>query len=317
MKIKISSLLACLCLNIIFCFAQDKTFQVVDSKTDLPIPYVFVSFGENGIYSDDLGRIDIASVTSDTLKIFHPYYQEKLVLIDSLETIVKIEPLKEEKLDEIVISNKPIKFKNEKHKLKTHNQFIYSTPIVISGEFVSLIKLKKDYLRVKLVSVDFPIITKYISSDLKYMGKKQISKKKIFSTLYRLKIYSVENEKPGHLIDIKELTIKITGDSKTITVDLEKYDITIPQNGIFIGLENLGSLDDKDALITENTSNTYTNKEGKLINYGKNTKPYFPLESNKEGFKTFFRNKFGDGSWTLYRKDEEKTIPIGYKISYN
>ena len=309
----------------ILCFANAAYAQikVVDSKTQEGIPYVAIAFDEkNGLYTNDVGEFELDQIVGDSIHLSSIGYKSKTVVLNSIKNkIIYLTP-DEYQLAEIIISNKKIKGKTKKVKPIKHNDFLKSHRLLIGEEMAIYIPNNFDSNSdIELKSILIPIVTKTISFDKSLNGKKQRVKKLKFSGLYRISFYENDNGKPGKQFDYENCTIVINEKRTVVKLNLDDFDVELPKNGLFVGVQNLGETDENNNLISETPFILKETKKG-VVKIVRPTKPYFPVHYNTSKHETFYRYIFGnDKKWKPFfkhgkvRKGEFHNVSLGYELT--
>jgi hypothetical protein len=294
---------------------------VKDSISKMHIPYVAITFGhDNGFYSNSEGMFELNDVIGDTLTLYSIGYKKKTILKKDItaNTINLVED--ELILEEVVISNKPKKFKTEKVKPERHNDFLDSHRLIIGDELAVYIPNHLDSKDIEIKSLLIPIVNKTISFDKDMVGKKQRVKKLPFSALYKVCFYKNDSGKPGGKIEHKNITVILDEKSTLVELDVEKYNIELPLEGIFVSIINLGKVDENNKLISETPFQLKNSKNG-LVKIAKPTKPFFPVCYSGKVHKTFYRYTFEENEdWKIFYKHknvkqgEFHNISFGYEL---
>lgn len=302
-------------------YAQ-RQVRVVDSISNKGIPYVAIRFGiNNGVYTDDKGEFSIDDITSDSIILSSIGYEKKSVNLKSLkEDIIYLNPSNLE-LEEVFLSSKKEKHKTKKIKPKKHNDFRLSHRLIIGSEMAILIPNNFNSHDVELKSLIIPIVTRTISFDKSMNGKAQRIKRLPFSAMYKITFYENFGGMPAKQLNHEAITIVLDEKSTTVTLDIEKYNISLPSEGVFVGILNLGKTDENGNLISTSPFELKKNKDGKMIKFIKPTKPYFPVHFEEKIHHTYSRYTFEDeNEWhPFYRYDKVKVreyhnISLGYEV---
>lgn len=311
MKKKITIALILVSLNLI-----KAQIKVVDSITKMPIPFTTITFGENnGFYTNQDGEFNLKEVHSESISIFCLGYEKKTIEIKSInQNTIFLKPSSFE-LSEIIISNKKNKTRIKKIKPEKHNDFLQSYMLNIGGELAIYVPNNFDSNDVVLKSLLIPVVTKTISFDKNMTGKKQQVKKLPFSAMYKISFYENENNRPKEQLNYESITIVLNEESTIVNLNLEKYTIDLPKNGLFVGILNLGPTDETGKLIP---TTPYIDKktEKGIIRIVKHTKPFFPYHYKNQNTETFIRYTFNDDlSWNPFFKHKIKNIRDHHNIS--
>lgn len=235
-----------LVLFTVFKFNAQK-LKIVNSLTGLPVPYATIIFKNNSKpifadYSNELGFATIQEkVVFDTICISSIGYEKSIIPKSGLSSTILL-------LTPIIITLKEVVIKKGK------------CPILL-GEFDRKIKR---YLTLKVQNQityffeNTKIDTCYLQTFL-FKSKKVKTKTAIRVHLYTKKIDTlaykvIENGVkktlffttliPNDEIENQEIIIHLEPNQKgIITIDLKKYDIQMPKEGLFVGIECLAYFD--------------------------------------------------------------------------
>lgn len=282
-------------------------FKVVDSTTIKGIPYVAIKFdSNNGLYTNNKGVFSIKDITVDSIWLSSLGYKTRLIKLNELtNNVIYLSP-KSYELKEVLISNKKIKSKKVKVKPQKHDKIQLSHWMMIGEEVAILLENNFNSNDVDILNVSFPIINKTISFDKDMAGKTQRLSKLPFSTLFRITFYENFDGLPGEQINFQTITILIDEKSDIITLDLEKFDIRLPIEGLFVGILNLGSADEKGNLISSSPFVYKENSKGENVKFIRPTKPFLPVHFYEQKHKTFTRYSFDDNQNWRYLQAKTK-----------
>lgn len=215
--------------------AQTIKGNVKDFITQQPISYSSIALLNNkGTYSDEFGNfeLDIKNSIYDTLKISTIGYNSKYIPLNKFKNkdVVKLEVFlssKIEELDEVVISSKKIKY-NDKVTLgekKDGNIGVTSligheTCIYIQNPRKTVGKIKNVYVKLK----KFKSATYVASFNVKFYEYDKIT------------------NKPGKELYNKNVFINPKNRKYTLWVNVQDFDISLPENGICVGIEMVNTI---------------------------------------------------------------------------
>lgn len=213
--------------------AQTVTFKgtVLDKITKEPVVYANISFLKikKGISSTEKGTFELDITPKDLNRKVHISclnYQDTIVLAKDLQNkTIYLNP-KPYELDEITITQKLDKElvidKYKRRDIKTSFGSSKGNPWIITKFF--------DYK-------DAYEETPYLKDVTVYFGSLLMRKKGKF----RIRMYAVDttNNKPGEDILTDNLVVTMKKVNGKIKVDLSDYDIEIPKEGLYIGIERL------------------------------------------------------------------------------
>jgi len=309
-----------LSITLNFLYSQE-TIIVLDNNTKQPISFVAISFdNDNGFYTNSNGSFSLKEVKGEVLFLSCLGYKSKSIILDTIkDNIIYLEP-DNIQLNEVILSNKKSKFKKKKIKSIKHNDFLNAQIISIGVEFASFLPNKYSEKEVQIKKIIIPVVTKTISFSKDLIGKNQTVKKLPFSTIYKINIYENNNGLPGQELLYENITCLFNEKSNTFEIDIDKYNIYLPKEGLYVGLLNLGLADETGELIPTTPYIEKTNKDGVVIKIGKSVKPYFPVNIIKDYSQTFFRETFDENKkWKILSKnnlpkDKSHNINFGYEL---
>lgn len=274
---------------------------VLDSITKYPVSYATISFGNgNGIFADDEGKfvftkklypdIDslfISAIGFKTLNVATKNLPQYLYLVAATN-----------ELDEVVIDVKRNrKFKEEILKPYLDDDYYNCWLPTIESE-IAVFFPKTTTKDQKLTSVLFPIALE--SKDWK-KRKRTNSEKKKFSTLFKVKFYNNNNGKPGKVLTYETIVFRATeknGDSFALNV--EDYDLYIPENGFFVSIQVLGYTDTQGKLLPNKKYKEIKSKKG-LVKIPTNFRPLLPFTNEISTKNTFIKRVFINGNnWVKF-----------------
>lgn len=272
---------------LIYSTAFSQKVCIVDSLTKKPLMYTNASFYLNnkvvgGDYCDENGKITIDKINFDNVAFSQIGYNTKTVGKNAIQDTIL--------LNQIAIPLNEIRIeKNIKHKITSLGYINYKKKIRLSAS--------KGFEIV--VFIDNPFNQpKEIQSFLF-----KVKKEDKFKAALRIHFYKKNSAKliPDEEILTEDVIQYIDGKTKELfEVDVTKYQLELPVEGAFVGIEWLGVIDEKSGEFNMTDSNW----EATYIDI--NDKTNLPL--------TFMRSKFKNPNWenTENMKNESKYI-IDYK----
>jgi len=269
-----------------------QSYIVVDSLTKEPIPYATIKFKKSpkGFYANGKGYFSLNEKVNDTLQISCLGYESVYETINSLKDTIILIP-KPIKLDEVVINKG--KKKKEILGLKRKKGNFHINP---NFQIALLIKPSEKFANKQIENIIIPINKKSL---LKKQGK-------TFKSVFKINIYRNDSGLPKHPMLEKPIDIFVTHNSKnSITVDFSEELIDFSKEGIFICIEMIGEINEKEEVINSinpRPSFVFTNKEIKDI-------------FSKSYFKTKFSNEWKPMSTKTFHLEEEIFLAIGLTLS--
>lgn len=211
--------------------AQEVLFEgnVFDSKTKEPIPYVNLSFLNTlkGTSTDEQGHffLDIPEDLLDNqVHISSLGYKDSIVLARRLYDSKKFYLLEESfELDEVVVA-----------------ETLGNSDVLNPISSYSLTSGFSSSSTPWILALYFPNIganVKYVEKITVFFQKNQRFSRP--SAKFRIRIYDVDpiTQEPNKDILRKSLVLESNMDNDFVSVDLEAFNIKIPEEGIYIGLE--------------------------------------------------------------------------------
>lgn len=255
--------------------AQSITGQVIDSLSQNPIPYVTIYWKNNSkiaTYSNSNGVFKIQNIKNDTLCITNIGYYNKQIINTEATDKVSVQLVKKiNNLPTVIVSNA----KKKKKEIGYHKDKKQAT---FKGTFgaktLLLIKPTENFYYSKITNLLYKIafsITIKNAKDSFYIRKYHSGK-------VRILLYANDSTDTKYLTESlipEDIIVDVPNKTHTLRVDISKYRIFIPSNGVYVGLEWLGE--------------DFT--DGKLLNISPG---YWCSFKNNSDFKTislFFDNK--------------------------
>lgn len=282
-------------------FAQTT---ILNTSNQEPVSYATIAFGNGqGIFADDEGVFIFTKEMYsdvDTLLITALGFKDQKIPTANLpKTIYMEEELS--KLEEVIVeapSNK--KYKTEKIKNETHDDYFKCWLPTIESEIAVYFPNENDKVK-KLAVVNFPIKTE--ASDWKKRNRSR-AEKRPFSTLFRVQFYENNNGFPGDALSYQEITFRVTEENeKVFDLDVNKYNIYMPDNGLFISIQVLGYTDDNGKLLPNKKYKEIKGRDGEIVRIPTNFRPLLPFTDKLSGTRTFVKRIFIDNNqWNRFEK---------------
>ncbi|MGB0897209.1 MAG: carboxypeptidase-like regulatory domain-containing protein [Flavobacteriaceae bacterium] len=295
-------LLACLTLNTVF--GQTK---IIDKDTKFPVSYATISFGNgNGIFADDEGNFTFTKKLYhdiDTLYISSLGYKEQKVATSQLQNTILLSPLSEE-LQEVIVQVKPTgKFKPETIKPTTHEDYFKCWLPTIESEIA--VFFPNDNKKPKQITTLYlPIKTEASNWNDR---KKTNTKKRPFSTLFKVHFYENNNGLPGDVLSYEKVIFRVTEQSESVyELDITENDIFIPKNGIFVSIQILGYTDKQGKLLPNKKYQEVKTRKG-IVKVSTTFRPLLPFTNKIPTKRTYIKRIFlDDNKWIRYEKQNIK-----------
>ena len=276
--------------------------------TKTPASFATISFGNgNGVFADGEGMFLFSKKIYpdiDTLYISAIGFKDFKIATLNLPKEILLTPTVNE-LDEVFISTDlNRKFKIEKRKPTTHNDFFRCWLPTIESEIAVYFPNKSKATK-KITKVLFPI--KIEASEWKKRNRSN-SKKRSFSTLFKVQFYDNIDGLPGNPINYDPITFIATEQDKDLyELDVEDQYIYMPKDGIFVSLQVLGYADDNEKLIPNKKYKEVKTKTG-IKKVPTTFRPLLPFTNKIANTNTYTKRIFvNDEQWLVHEKKNAKT----------
>ncbi len=292
---------------VLLCSIGHSNAQIVvlDSTSNYPVSYATISFGNgNGIFADDEGKFIFNKKLYpdiDSLFISAIGFKDINIAIKNLPTTLLMLP-KADKLDEVIVrTNRNRKFKEEALKPYLDDDYYNCWLPTIESEIAVYFEktTKEDQ---KLTQVLFPIALE--SKDWK-KRKRSNTDKRAFSTLFKVKFYANNNGFPDKVLTYETIVFRTTeknGDAFKLNV--EDYDIYIPENGFFVSTQVMGYTDKNGKLLPNKKYKEIKTKQG-IVKIPTNFRPLLPFTNELKTKNTFIKRVFINGNnWVKFDKGQ-------------
>ncbi|MCZ8169123.1 MAG: hypothetical protein ACK5RV_02045 [Flavobacterium sp.] len=262
-----------------------QRYIVVDDSTHLPVPFVSYSLFKDGTiigggYSNEKGSFSIKKEFSKLVLTCIGYENLELVHNSIKKDTFRLKPIVYH-LNEVVIDPK---LKKETALLGNYNTKLKSLLGAATGMEICTF-IENPYHEPKPIqSVLFKI--------------RNHSKNKVGFKIHLYERDSVTGEPKRELITQDIVIISEESKKEKIEFNVRAYDLELPANGAFLGIEWLGNLDEEN--------NTFENT---LVGNG-----YIELNDSSNAKNTFERNRFSFYSWVSMKKFKKKVEDY---VTYN
>lgn len=246
-----------LLLLLVFNNVKSQNIVVIDSTSRKPIPFVNIQFSKNsGTYTNENGIFEINKNIKDTLRFSHISYNPYIIKASEIKDTIILSP-NAILLKEVRITNgkKITKYLDFPKKNSSFSSF----PVISKSEIVTLIIPNIENINSIISKLDF-----------KFEKKKLEEYKNNLKTAFRINIYSSKNEKIKNKIYSSDVFIIDATKKEKIELNIDNENIELSKNGLFIGIEVIGDIDqggnitkEKSSIrpiLTDNTINDYSAK---------------------------------------------------------
>lgn len=225
------------------CNAQ-KNIVVVDKETNEPIPFASLKFtdSEKGIYTNEKGVFSLENIKTDSLEISYLGYKTQIVLTTNITDTLKLVP-KPTVLSEVFLTTEKPKLELIGYSKKSKNMSWFMQP---KQELTTLINIPVESNKAYVSKIHIPI-GKHL-----YVNKNDKTKrvKPDFNSVFRLHLYSNKNNQPNERLLKIPLLVYCNQDSKKMQmINIEDKKIIYPKEGLFVGVEMIGNVDENGYII--------------------------------------------------------------------
>ena len=306
--IKTSALLVALCFSVSV-WAQQ--IQILDGSTQEPVSFATISFGNGlGTFAGDDGVFVFSKEKYADVAVIYISsvgYVEKGLNTEELPPVIYLDP-ETSQLSEVVISApKKGKFKIRKKKPTTHiDHFTSWLPTVESEVAVYLEQHEGKSTQIATLLLPINAESQYASN-----GKRK------YATIFRVQFYKNENGIPGSPLIHEKIVFPIDEKSdKLFKLDIVRYGIFIPKEGLFASLQVLGYADTKGALIQSKKYREVKTRRG-IKKISTAFRPLLPFSNQLSGQNTYVRRIFfNDKKWQIFDEtynENSKLIQSGHR----
>lgn len=280
-------------------FAQKTSF--LDAETKEPVSFATISFGDGlGTFANAKGEFTFDQeryADVDSLFVSGMGYKPLAIAASSL----KPEYLMKQDVDELkevmLVVPKTGKFKRKQQKPISHSDYFKSWLPTVESE------VAVRFNRVDGQSTQITTLLLPVNTEEEVQGKKQRSRP--FSTMLRVQFYENQDNLPGREIPYGNIVFIITEafDKDVFELDVESYNIFIPEDGIFVSIQVLGHADEDGILIESKKYNEIKTRQG-IKKISITFRPLLPFTNELSGEQTFVRRIFfNNKKWQPFNFD--------------
>lgn len=277
--------------------SYSQTTHIIDASSKTPVSFATISFGNGlGTFAGDQGEFSFNKEKYkdvDTLYISSIGYKSGAFATNNLPRKIYLSP-EESQLKEVILTvEKKGKFKKKKLKQTTHTDYFSSWLPTVESE-VAVFFERQEGKSTKIASLKIPI-----NSEKKFRKKGNLK----FSTLFRIQFYRNDNGLPGKAMIHDDIIFNVNEQSDELyDLDINKYQIFIPKDGIYASLQVLGYADKNGKLLQTKKYNEVETPRGfKKISV--TFRPLLPFTNALPDQKTFVRRIFfNNKKWQVFDK---------------
>jgi len=208
-----------------------------------------------------------------------------------------------DELNEVVIRAKiNRKFKEETLEPYLDDDYYHCWLPTIESEIAVYFPNRDEHDK-KIVTVHFPITLE--SKDWEKRKKKNADKQP-FSTLFKVKFYGNNNGFPDKELIYETIVFRATEEGGDVyNLDVTDYDITMPENGMFISLQVLGYTD-KNGKLLPNKKYKEIKTGNEIVKIPTNFRPLLPFTNEIAETRTFIKRVFlNNNKWSRFEKGSD------------
>lgn len=277
----------CILLCNAYCAAQKITF--LDAQTQNPVSFATISFGDGlGTFANAEGEFTFDKkryADVDSLFVSGMGYKPLALSTSSLQSQYEMEQNIDQLKEVVLVAPRTGKFKKKQQKPISHTDYFQSwLPTVESEVAVRFNEYNGQPTQISTLLLP-------VNTQEEFDGKKGRSRP--FSTLLRVQFYDNNNNLPGNEIPYGNIVFVVTEDfdDDVFELDVEAYNIFIPDDGLFVSLQVLGHADEKGNLIESKKYNEIKTKQG-IRKISITFRPLLPFTNEVSGEQTFVRRVF-------------------------
>lgn len=276
---------------------SSQDIKILDEVENSPIAFATVAFGDGkGTFANEEGVLRFSKdiyPDVDSLQISSMGYVEKTLSVGELTDTVYLKP-SESKLEKVILlAELQGKFKRKKIKAIEHDEYHHSWLPTVESEIARKFE-RYDGQPTQVTTVLLPII----KEESQRSGSGRLRK---FKTLMKINFYNNDGGKPDTNSFYPSKTVLVTEDSDDVLeVDVTEKNISIPENGIFIGVQVLGYADEQGELIPAKKYREIKTRRG-IRKISTTYRPLLPFTDEEEGKQTYVRRVFlNNKQWQVY-----------------
>lgn len=272
-----------------------QTTHVIDAITKSPVSFATISFGDGrGTFAGELGefKFDISKYKDiDSLFISAIGFKDQSVATLNLPSSIFLSPEANQLSEVIVTAEKKGKYKKEKLKETTHINYYNSWLPTVESE-VAVFFNRDSGKPTKIAELWIPI-----NSEKEFRKKGNMK----FSTLFRVQFYKNNNGLPGTPMIHEDIVFRVSEqDDEMFTLDINKFQIFIPKDGVFASIQVLGYADSKGKLIQTKKYNEIETPRG-VQKVSITFRPLLPFTNELPLQKTYVRRVFfNNKKWQVF-----------------
>ena len=280
---------------------------IKDKETKEPVSFATISFGNgNGLFADEEGKFVFTKKLYsdiDSLLITSIGYKDLKIATDSLPSTINLYPSADQ-LQEVIVQVKPTgKFKMRKVKPTLHEDYFKCWLPTIESEIAVFFPNEEKKTK-QITKLYLPIKTEAANWSKR---KKANTKKRSFSTLFKVNFYENEDGLPGDILSYEKVVFRVTQESESVyELDITENDIFIPKKGIFVSIQILGYTNKLGKLLPNKKYQEVKTRKG-IVKVSTTFRPLLPFTNQIPSKRTYTKRIFlDDNKWIRF---EKKNVP--------
>ncbi len=208
-------------------FSQKIVFQgiVLDSKGN-PIPFATISLNKEPVgtitYGDGTFILNFEKVKSDSVVVYCLGYSRKIFNINEIKsdqsyTVRLVE--KSFSINEVIVNSRKLRIKKVENKSKERNTYNGALGVIVVSKVDGIAGRK---LRDVLFYIESQKLDAYVG--------------------FRLFKVDSKTGLPGEELLDTNVVLKVTKGDKSIKANVAGFNVVVPSEGVFVGLELLGNI---------------------------------------------------------------------------
>lgn len=200
---------------------------VVDGESRRGLPFVSVAVKNTqwGTVTDENGRFTVTVRDVDSLLITSVGYETLLIAVSSAADTIRMQ--------QKVVSLSEITFSASRLKKRTRlGNVLGKSRIAIGGMHQITYRIDQS--------------PGYYGGEVEvlyFYFQASIDKEKLATTRVRLRVYENQDGRPGEDLLLQDVIVDLDSKQRDLAYDISQFRVKVPDEGIFVGLDFLGTID--------------------------------------------------------------------------
>ena len=288
-----------------------QTYYISGAISKTPVSFATISFGDGrGTFAGAEGEFNFPKekyADIDSIFISSIGYKELGLSTTAIPKKILLIPETNQLSEVIITGTKRGRFKKRTLKPTAHTDYFSCWLPTVESE-VAVLFNRYEGKTSKIAMLLLPI-----NPEKKYRKKGNTK----FSTLFRIQFYANNNGSPGVPIKYEDIVFGVSQKNDEIyELDLTRFNVFIPETGIFASLQVLGYADPKGKLLQNKKYNEVKTRRG-IEKISTTFRPLLPFTDALPEQQTFVRRVFlNNKKWQVFDKsynENSKLIQTGQK----